>query len=255
MDKKKILRGLIQMSRNIGNPGYDYVILAEGNTSAKIDDRSFFVKASGYYMENIDEKGFVQVYTEPVMGLLERGSMTDEQIKESFINATVNYNGILPSIESILHAICIAQADASFVCHTHPESVNAILCSKKAEVAFSGMLFPDEVTLCGPAVLYVEWAQPGLDLAKKVSSKIEGYKQRFSMPPRIIVMQNHGLISLGKNGTQVENMTHMFVKASRIRLGTFSLGGPQYMTEKDVDRIFQRPDEKYRESLIFKSKE
>jgi len=47
-------------------------------------------------------------------------------------------------------------------------------------------------------------------------------------------------------------MTHMFVKACRIRGGTFSMGGPQFLDEKDVKRIFHRPDEKYREELIFR---
>ena len=252
MKKKEILKDLIRMTRNIGNPKYDYVILAEGNTSARIDDGSFFVKASGFYMENIEEKGFVEVRSEPVLLLLKRDHMTDEEIEQSFIEATANYHGILPSIESILHAICISQADAIFMCHTHPVAVNAILCSRNAEKAFSGMIFPDEITLCGPAVLYVDWAQPGLELAKKVSVRIEKFKEEHGMPPRIIVMQNHGLIALGQNSVQVENMTHMFVKACRIRHGTFSVGGPQFLREKDVSRIFHRPDEKYREKLIFK---
>jgi rhamnose utilization protein RhaD (predicted bifunctional aldolase and dehydrogenase) len=252
MKKKEILRDLIRMTRNIGNPKYDYIILAEGNTSARIDGGSFFVKASGFSMENIDEKGFVEVSLEPVLSLLTRDRMTDEEIKQSYISATAHYNGILPSIESILHAICIRGGDAIFVCHTHPTAVNALLCAKGAEKAFSGMIFPDEITLCGPAVLYIDWAQPGLDLAKKVSARIEKFKAKYDMPPRIIVMQNHGLIALGQNSVQVENMTHMFVKACRIRHGTFSVGGPQFLHERDVNRIFDRPDEKYRERLIFK---
>jgi len=252
MNKKEILKDLIRMTRNIANPRYDYVILAEGNTSAKIDESSFFVKASGFYMENIDEKGFVEVSIESLLSILKRVSMTDEEIKQSYIEATASYNGVLPSIESILHAICISCGDAQFVCHTHPTAVNAILCAKGSKKTFSGMIFPDEITLCGPAVLYIDWAQPGQELAKKVWVQIERFKEEYAMSPRVIVMQNHGLIALGQNSIQVENMTHMFVKACRILGGTFAMGGPQFLDERDVKRIFHRPDEKYREELIFR---
>ena len=252
MNKKGILKDLIRMTRKIGNPGYDYVILAEGNTSARIDEDTFFVKASGLYMEDIDEKGFVEVSLNRMLSILDQDSVTDEEIKQCYIEATASYSGVLPSIESILHAICISRGDAQFVCHTHPTVVNAILCAKGAKKAFSGMIFPDEITVCGPAVLFIAWAQPGLDLAKKVLVQIERFKEEYAMPPRVIVMQSHGLLALGQNSVQVENMTHMFVKACRIRGGTFSMGGPQFLDEKDVKRIFHRPDEKYREELIFR---
>jgi rhamnose utilization protein RhaD (predicted bifunctional aldolase and dehydrogenase) len=251
MKKKEILNDLITLSRNIGKPENDYVILAEGNTSASIDDSSFFVKASGYYMEKITKKGFVEMKLRPVLALLENEEMTDEEIKQSFVSSTLDFNGTMPSVESILHAVCIKEGEAPVVCHTHPTAVNAITCSGRAQQIFGGMLFPDEVVLCGPAVLYVDWSQPGLDLAKLVHKRIVEFKEQQGIAPRIIVMQNHGLITLGRNSTQVENTTHMFVKACRIRLGTYTAGGPRFMKERDIDRIFTRPDEKYREKLIF----
>ena len=251
MKKKEILNDLITLSRNIGKPENDYVILAEGNTSARIDDNSFYVKASGYYMENITKKGFVEMKTGSALSLLENEKMTDEEIKQSFVSSTVDFNGTMPSVESILHAVCITEGEAPVVCHTHPTAVNALTCSDKAQQIFSGMLFPDEIVLCGPAILYVGWTQPGIDLAKLVHKRIVKYKEQQGIAPRVIVMQNHGLITLGRNSTQVENITHMFVKACRIRLGTYTAGGPRFMKDIDIDRIFTRPDEKYREKLIF----
>jgi rhamnose utilization protein RhaD (predicted bifunctional aldolase and dehydrogenase) len=252
MKKKKILKDLIALSRSIGKPEYGYVILAEGNTSARVDDDSFYVKASGYYMEKITKKGFVEMKSGQVLALLENETMTDDEIKRSFISSTVGFSGTMPSIESILHAICITEGEARFVCHTHPAAVNAIACSQKAREIFSGMIFPDEVVMCGPSVLHVEWAQPGLELAKLVQKRVREYKKQQGISPRVIVMQNHGLITLGQNSTQALNTTHMFVKACGVRLGTCAAGGPRFMNENDIDRIFTRPDEKYRERLIFK---
>ena len=63
--------------------------------------------------------------------------------------------------------------------------------------------------------------------------------------PRIILLQNHGLIVLGKTSQQVEDTTAMAVKAARILLGTYAARGPHFLSEKDVARIHTRPDELY----------
>ena len=44
-DKHEVLRRLVAMSRDLGQPEKDYVILSEGNTSARIDETTFWVKA------------------------------------------------------------------------------------------------------------------------------------------------------------------------------------------------------------------
>ena len=41
-----ILDQLITMSNNLGDPANDYVILGEGNSSAKVDEQTFWVKAA-----------------------------------------------------------------------------------------------------------------------------------------------------------------------------------------------------------------
>ena len=60
-DKHEILRKLIAMSRALGQPERDYVILSEGNTSARIDEATFWVKASGVTLHQIDADGFVEM--------------------------------------------------------------------------------------------------------------------------------------------------------------------------------------------------
>ena len=252
MKRKDVLKELTTMSRNIGRPEYDYVIIAEGNTSAKIDDSSFYVKASGFWLSRMEEDGFVEVKTDTLMRMFEQESMSDEEIKQGLIKACVDYKGTMPSIETLIHAVCFSHSDARFICHTHPTAVNSIACSVNSKEALSGMLFPDEVNFCNTSVLFVEWAQPGLALARKVMEGIIRYKEAYKIPPRVIVMQNHGLVTLGEKRTQAENITAMFVKACRILIGTYSLGGPRFMTEKDLDRIFIRPYEMHRKEVILK---
>jgi len=46
-DPQQLLEELVEMSRKLGEPAADCVILGEGNTSARIDEETFWVKASG----------------------------------------------------------------------------------------------------------------------------------------------------------------------------------------------------------------
>ena len=68
--------------------------------------------------------------------------------------------------------------------------------------------------------------------------------------PRLILLQNHGIISIGSTIEGVLSAILMADKAARIFVGAAALGGPNFMAQKDVDRITQRPDEHYRQEQL-----
>lgn len=239
------------MSRRLADPALDYVILGEGNTSAGVDDATFFVKASGVSLRDIPESGFVRVRRAPIMELLGRSSVTDDEVRDGMLASKVDtFSPIRPSVETLFHAYLLSLPGIRFIGHTHPTPVNAILCSRRAEEAISGRLFPDEIVCCGPAPAWVPYTDPGQPLAREIRARVEAYIDENNTPPRIILMQNHGLIALGKTPGEVESSTAMYVKTARILLGAYALGGPNFLTPEHVDRIYTRPDEKYREKQI-----
>lgn len=247
MTAAKILDQLIAMSRLLGDPALDYAILGEGNTSAQIDGDTFWVKASGAEMRIIEAPGFVQVRFGPVLDLLGQEGVDDQAIKASLEAARVDPGEkVRPSVETVLHAIALQLEGVRFVGHTHPSAVNAILCSQKVEEAIAGRLFPDEIVYCGQAPVYIPYTDPGVPLARKVHDEIDGYLDEYHQTPKVILMQNHGLIALGKTASEVENVTAMYVKAARVILGAYALGGPHFMSAEAVARIHTRPDEQYR---------
>ena len=246
-----VLSDLLQMSRRLGDPAYDYVILGEGNTSAGVDAETFFVKASGVSLRDIPESGLVRVRRAPILELLDRPSVTDDEIRDGLMTAKVDtLSPIRPSVETLFHAYLLSLPGINFVGHTHPAPVNSILCSKVAEEAISGRLFPDEIVCCGPAPVWVPYVDPGQPLAREMKARVEAYIDEQNSAPRVILMQNHGFIALGKTPGEVESATAMYVKTARILLGTYALGGPNFLTPENVNRIYTRPDEKYREKQI-----
>ena len=246
-----ILAQLVAMSHNLGDPTLDYVILGEGNTSARADADTFWVKASGTELRTIEASGFVRARFDRVLALLETDDISDDDVKEGLEAAKVDpATTARPSVETVLHAVALQLEHVNFVGHTHPTAINAITCSAAFKTAVSGRLFPDEIVICGPALVVVPYTDPGVPLARKVRDLINQYVDKHHESPKAILMQNHGLIALGRTAQQVENITAMAVKAARVLLGTYILGGPHFLTARNVDRIHTRPDELYRRKLL-----
>ncbi len=240
------------MSRHLGDPASDYAILGEGNSSARADDGSFWVKASGTEMRTIDVQGFVRVRFEPLLALLDQDGPTDPAEADALVKRELEAARVdpaatkRPSVETVLHALALKLPGVNFVGHTHPSTVNSILCSQQVDEAIAGRLFPDEIVYCGPAPVYIPYTDPGLPLARAVRDRIDRFVDEYAEIPKVILMQNHGLIALGSTADQVLNITAMAVKTARVILGTFALGGPLPLSAAAVARIHTRPDEHYR---------
>ena len=259
MQQDSALEQLVSMSHWIGDPVRDFTILGEGNTSARDGEHSFWVKASGTELRTIQPEGFVRISLERVMSLLEHPTLSDEQIKAKVAEAKVDAatglrpvgdDGVRPSVETVLHGICLSLPGVNYVAHTHPTAINSLTCSAGFEQAVSGRLFPDEIVVCGPAPVVVPYTDPGLPLAKRVRELIAEHMRSYGETPRTILMQNHGLIALGRSAVQVQNITAMAVKTARVLLGTFAAGGPCFMSAQAVARIHSRPDELYRRVVL-----
>lgn len=248
MDEKTVLQNLVSMSQTLGKPENDYVILGEGNTSGKVNEDFFYVKASGKYLCNCDENTFVKVDLKKALAILDKGDLNDDQIKNELNAAKADQsNPLLPSIETTFHAFLLSLPGINFVGHTHATAVNALLCSKNAkEIVMGGRLFPDEIVYCGIEPIFMEYHDPGLGLAREIREQANAYIDRNGTVPKVILIRNHGIIAIGKNAHQVEAITAMYCKVARVLLGATGFGGINYLSEDNVRRIYTRPDEEQR---------
>lgn len=247
MESSDTLKELVELSRWLGEPDRDYVILGEGNTSAKVDNETFLVKASGRPLCGIDETGFVVMKAQPVLSILERDAVSDEEMKQLLSAARVETEASTrPSIETLFHAFLLGLPEVRFVGHTHPTVCNALLCANRGRELLAGSLFPDEIVYCGLSPVYVEYRDPGLPLAQAIRKAVAEFIDRRGERPRIILLENHGIIAPGRTVREVEESTEMWVKVSHILLGSQALGGPRFLTDGQAKRIATRPDEVYR---------
>jgi ribulose-5-phosphate 4-epimerase/fuculose-1-phosphate aldolase len=80
----------------------------------------------------------------------------------------------------------------------------------------------------------------------QLAAALAAYIKLHGETPRVIYLQNHGLVALGTTRAAAESTTFTAVKAARVRLGAMAAGGIHLLPEAEVRRIAGRPDEAYR---------
>jgi rhamnose utilization protein RhaD (predicted bifunctional aldolase and dehydrogenase) len=243
---------LVGLARTLGDPTADLAMLAEGNVSAREDEDSFFVKASGFSMRTLGPEGFVQVQFAPILAALDGPDLDDTQIRECLADArTRRTTPSMPSVETFMHAFLLGLPDVHVIAHTHPTPLLSLLSVEGAEQLAEQRLFPDEIVCCGPASCFVPYVDPGLPLAREIRARVLAFVERRGEVPKTIWLENHGLIVLGRSARDAESGSLMAVKAARVWLGALTSGRPvKPLTPAQIDRIHTRPDEHYRQRLL-----
>ncbi len=225
-------------------------ILGEGNASVRIDADTFAVKASGANLGTLTEDGIALCRFDRLLPLLDRQKMSDEEVDQSLMDARVAQAHKKPSVEAVFHAWLLALPGVNAVGHCHALAVNRILCSPRAESFARRRTFPDEVVCCGTESVFVPYLDPGLVMAQGIRRETIAFVERTGRQPRVILLKNHGIIAIGPNPTAVMSTLLMAEKAAEIHFGAALLGGPDFMTPEQVERIAGRPDEHYRQRML-----
>lgn len=230
---------LVRMSQTLGAPELDAVILGEGNTSAASEPDVFHVTASGARLGGIGAEDFVRLRAGPVRAVLDDPQADAAALRRAYAEAKVFPQERDPSIETALHALLLGYPGVHAVAHTHPTAVNALTCAAEWQDLLTGRLFPDELDLLGPAAAFVPYASPGLELARGLRHAVDSFVASHGQPPRVIYMQNHGVVALADTCARCVDITRMAIKTARIRLATSAVGTlrPIPQPGPDVDRI------------------
>lgn len=238
------LEELIHLSHALGTVELDWASVAEGNVSTAIGEDSLLVKASGSRMRSAASDSFVGVRLEPLVQLLDDTDVDDVRVREVLAGSVFSSGASrMPSVETLLHVVCVKYGRARYVVHTHPTDVNAFLCSTRPELLVQGNLFPDQIVVLGRHQLLVPYVDPGLQLARRVRVELEGFARQHGSPPRVIYLANHGMFALGSTAQESLDITEMAAKTARVLRSALSLGGAVFMSDEDCERIDTRPDE------------
>jgi rhamnose utilization protein RhaD (predicted bifunctional aldolase and dehydrogenase) len=244
------LQRLLDLSHQLGREDRRLAILGEGNTSVRLSDQTFLVKASGSNLGGLTATGVTECRFVDLLALLDVRRLDDAAIDEKLLAARVDPSARKPSVEAMFHAWLLTLPGVNFVGHTHPVEVNKILCTPLARKYAQHRLCPDEIVCCGAESVLVPYVDPGLKLAQAIRRAVLAFIKRTARPPRVILLENHGLIALGGTPEAVLATSLMAVKAAEVFTGAHLLGRPRTLTRTQVERIAGRPDEHYRQQAL-----
>ncbi len=250
MNSPEKLKLLLKLSHELGRDDRQMSILAEGNTSVKLSGETFLVKASGSNLGTLDQSGVVECRADILLSLLGKNGLEDQEVDRLLLESRVDANAKKPSVEALFHAFLLSLPEIEFVGHTHATAVNSILCSPRAREFAAKRILPDEVVCCDVASVFIPYTDPGLKLAQAIREAVNKHLADFGRPPRVILMENHGIITLGRSVEAVLSAMFMAEKTAVIWLGAAALGGPNFMSSENIARISGRPDEALRRQIL-----
>ena len=184
------------------------VLCGSGNLSCRKDEHHMLISASGSWLSDI----------------------TEDQIAICRIKDGVCINEKKPSIELGFHqAVLNQRRDVNTVLHFQSPFATALACSDDIESAKDLPLLPEIPYYIGP-VATVPYMTPGSDdLAQAVATALLGHD--------LVILQNHGQVTVGKNYQEALQRAVFFEFAAAIYFRTKQQ--PISIDEQEINLLYQ----------------
>ena len=225
---------LVELAHTLGHHPARLALWDEGAVAAHLVAGRMIVSTAGASLAHLDAADLLEVDLEKARALI-----ADEEAENGALGGAVlaGDGERRPCLDAFLFSELFALEGVRFVAHTQPVSINQILCSPRARQFADRRHLPHEILIGGQASVLVPFAPPGLALAREVKRRIALWHDRYKSVPRVILIQNHGMIALGSSVEEVFMRTEMTVKFAEIFLGASMLGGPEFLKPAFVTQI------------------
>ncbi len=177
----------------------DYVQGGGGNASCKHDENKMAIKASGFTIGEITETtGYADVdyvkireyHTDVKESELTEREANSTPFTTSCVFPDSEGKTLRPSVETGFHSLM-----KKYVMHTHPVYANVITCAEGgAELA--------KKILGDMDFIWIPYINPGFSLTLVIKDAIDTYESKTGIFPKIIFLENHGLITTSDNADE-----------------------------------------------------
>ncbi len=173
---------LVEISKYVGER-FDLIQAGGGNSSVKLDKKTMIIKASGFTLSEVErDRGHVKIRFDKVLEMLEGKK---PRISKTALSARDGR----PSIETFLHSLL-----SKYTIHMHPVVVGAVACHKH---------WRETLVLLFKKTPLVRYKTPGIELALELKKEVDDHEKRYSEKPKVIFLQNHGLIVTSDDYSEV----------------------------------------------------
>src|SRR3712207_3151678 len=173
-----------------------------------------WVKGAGSDLATMGPQHFTGLKLDEVVPLMERDSMSDEEMVAYLSRCMLDPTMPRASIETLLHAF----VPAAHVHHTHPDGINVFAGTADGERLIRECF--------GDAAAWIRYIRPGFTLSKQV-----GEAARANPELKLVVLAKHGLVVWGDSAEEAYRRTIEVIDqavdfANERAAGTPRFGGP-----------------------------
>ncbi|MCK5369892.1 MAG: SDR family NAD(P)-dependent oxidoreductase, partial [Cyclobacteriaceae bacterium] len=204
------LKELIGISQFYGK-NKDFTIASGGNTSVK-DEKTMYVKASGYELAKIGKEGYVAMDRQMLDKLKTRSYSENNEEREAQVKSDLLKSRIFPELNqrpsveaSVHHAM-----KYKFIIHMHPTVVNAVTCAKNAEKTIN--------ELYGDEAVFIPYITPGYILYKEIENQNDIYFKSHGKYPQVFFLQNHGVFVGAETTEEINEKYDWIINAIKSKI-------------------------------------
>jgi rhamnulose-1-phosphate aldolase/alcohol dehydrogenase len=199
-----------------------------GNTSVKATATDFrgrpiqvlWVKGSGSDLATMQAKHFTGLNLDDILPLVERYTMSDEEMVAYLGHCILDSKHPRPSIETLLHAFL----PFKHVDHTHPDAIISICCTE------GGRAIAEKIY--GDRFVWVPYIRPGFSLSKMIAEGV-----RNNPKAECVLMEKHGLVTWGDTSEQsyektlaIINEAESYIRSAQASRREPLFGGQKYQS-------------------------
>jgi rhamnulose-1-phosphate aldolase/alcohol dehydrogenase len=203
-----------------------------GNTSMKTTVTDFrgrevevmYVKGSGSDLATMKAQHFTGLRMDDIRPLIERESMSDEDMVAYLANCMIDAKHPRASIETLLHAFL----PYKHVDHTHPDAIISLCC------ADNGRDLAKEIF--GDRFVWVPYVRPGFTLSKMIAMGVKNNPKA-----ELVLMEKHGLVTWGETAEEsykktidIINEAEAYIEKKKADKAAF--GGAKYVSLSAEER-------------------
>lgn len=228
---------LITLAHRLGNHPARLALWNEGTVAAHLPGGRMAVSQAQASLSKLCAPELAEYEIAKVQALTSKETFTEEELEDARSTQAGAPEGVIPCADLFLYADLFVNESVRFAAHTQPVAVNQIVCSPRARQFADRRNLPYEIVIAGPASVLVPFSTPGAPLAREARRKLTLWHDRYKTAPKVILIQNHGMIALGATIDEVVMLTEMTVKFAEIFLGAAMMGGPEFLKPVHVSQI------------------
>ena len=232
-----LITEILTLGQSLGRHPARLILAEEGALAARVTDTRVAVTRRGAHLAELQVADFVHLDLQRVNEVMAHDPVLPEDLAAAQLHAGF---GAEPHEDSTLFAWLLALDPALRVAvHIHPVIVDQITASPRARQFADRRTVHNEVLAFGSASLLVNYAEPGLALTREIQKKMILWRDRNKSVPRVILVQNHGVILLGETGPALVRSVEALLKYAELFAGASLLGGPVFLTPQAITQIEQ----------------